>query len=95
MSRSYKKTPVHKDLIKGSKNWANRKVRHNRDFDVSGGAYKRVYNQYDISDFHFRASLEEHMHWYENLRHVHRGEGLTPQERKDAINEWYKWYYRK
>lgn len=95
MSRSYKKTPVRKDLIKGSKNRANRKVRYNRDFDVSGGAYRRVYDQYDISDWYFRTSLEEHLHWHENLRHVHGGEGLTPEKRKDVINEWYKCYYRK
>lgn len=50
MSRSYRKTPIVKDHRKGAKREANKAVRRKWNLD-SGGAYKRVYEQWDISDW--------------------------------------------
>lgn len=53
MSRSYKKTPIIKDntYSKFGKKYANKRVRKS---DLgNNGNYKKLYEQYDISDFSF------------------------------------------
>lgn len=95
MSRSYKKTPVYKDHNKGSKNWANRRVRNKKDFDISGSAYKRLYCQYDISDFHFYETLGDMLHWCENNANKSHGRRLSDEQIEEVKRSWYKYHYRK
>jgi hypothetical protein len=54
MSRSYKKYPIVKDHNKGAKQLANKKVRRflkNFELLIKGTWYKRIFNQYDITDW--------------------------------------------
>lgn len=50
MSRSYKKTPGWKDCDTWAKRQANKKVRKRWDID-DGGAYRKVYDRYNICDW--------------------------------------------
>lgn len=54
MSRSYKKFPCVTDSrtpgTKHSKRFANKKVRHTKNIP-SGGAYKQIYESWDIRDY--------------------------------------------
>ena len=52
MSRSYRKTPVFKDKRAGAKREANKKVRRS-PVVPDGGGYKRIYEQWEISDWRF------------------------------------------
>jgi hypothetical protein len=80
MSRSQKNFPGFKDKDHSHQNDANRKV---RQVDVgNGGAYKKVYEQYRISDYNFRyysrKDLLEHVEkWYSN-------------KNKEKIRKFYK-----
>ena len=56
MSRSYKKFPGFSDgdsCKKFPKRWAARKVRHSKNIP-NGGAYRRLYNSWDICDYNCR-----------------------------------------
>jgi predicted carbohydrate-binding protein with CBM5 and CBM33 domain len=50
MSRSYRKTPIYKDSMKGAKREANKAVRR-AAVVPDGGGYKRIYEQWDICDW--------------------------------------------
>lgn len=51
MSRSYKKHTCFKYNIKREKRAANKRVRKCNFCIPSGNAYKKIYQQYDISDY--------------------------------------------
>ena len=69
MSRSYKHTDFVKDPNnKFMKRFANKKVRHSKDIP-SGGAYKKVFCSWEISDYRWRWTREEAIEeWYEHHR---------------------------
>ena len=51
MSRSFRKHPCVKDpASKYMKRYANKKVRHTKDIP-NGGAYKKVFESWEISDY--------------------------------------------
>ena len=68
MSRSYKKNPIVKDCNKGEKKIANRKVKAmlKQDPNAIGqnGNYKKVYEQWEISDWAFRMTEQDAIDWY-------------------------------
>ena len=69
MSRSYKHTDFVKDSNKKfMKRFANKKVRHSKNVP-NGGAYKKVFCSWEISDFKWRWTREEAIEeWYEHHR---------------------------
>ena len=50
MSRSYAKRYRFCNIIRGMKKAASKKVRKTKDFDVSGGSFKKVFQSWDICD---------------------------------------------
>lgn len=102
MSRSYKKTPIHKDKsgAKFGKKFANRKVRNYKSGIPNGKKYRLLYNSWDISDWYSRTPKIEMLADYEaeqnerlnNVMRWHRGEQETL---KEAVTKWKKYYYRK
>ena len=68
MSRSYKKhTRVKQQTSKNMKKYANKKVRKTKNIP-SGGAYKKVFEQYDICDWNWYWSKEKAIIDYYNTR---------------------------
>ena len=68
MSRSFKKTPINKDHFGGKlgKRRASKAVRRNKDFALSGGEYKKVYDSWDINDYISYYSREDAIKdWYD------------------------------
>lgn len=70
MSRSYKKRPFVKDhharTTKEKKRFANKTIRQDRDFDISGSAYKKRYCSWEICDYHWRWTRKDAIEeWYE------------------------------
>lgn len=60
MSRSFKKNPGYKDKDKFCQKYANRKVRRTEDL-CDGMFYKRVYNQYNITDYKYPEFTRENL----------------------------------
>ena len=60
MSRSYKKTPIIKEHVKGMKKRANRKIRCSKVCVANGSAYRKVFCSYDISDYSLRTTYTEY-----------------------------------
>jgi hypothetical protein len=107
MSRSYKKHPYWGQK-KTNKDTANRKVRRrtNSDFDlvVNGGLYKKLFEQYDISDYGCTWSFARYLSYYR----YNKADGLYYDEsyingyslfgkytRKQLYIRWYAEYKRK
>ena len=99
MSRSYKKNPVVKDKGKNEKRFANKKVRRTKNVP-NGGAYKKVYNQYDICDYCWRTcwrtTFEEHMRdrwsWYYRVHNEYGWQWIKKYgEIPDRKKEWKEW----
>lgn len=68
MSRSYKKhTRLKQQASKNMKKYANKKVRKTKNIP-SGGAYKKVFEQYDICDWNGYWSKEKAIIDYYNTR---------------------------
>lgn len=100
MSKSYKKTPYCGDTKgKEKKRIANHKVRQylrsNEDTVLRGGAYKRLYNTWDICDFYWIADWEEYwfncLESYYNRGHLYREE----PDYEEEFRRWWKYYKRK
>ena len=95
MSKSYKYTPIYKDHVKGAKREANRRVRRLNDLP-SGGAYKKYYDQYNISDYKFQYTLLEYLDMYTNIKYYISGQPeLTPEEKEQYTQQWRKYYLNK
>ena len=105
MSRSYKKHPYWGQK-KTNKDIANRKVRQrtNYDFDVvvNGGLYKKMFEQYDISDYGCVCSFLEYLSRYvynktDGLYYDCRYDGYVYDKytRKQLYIQWYAEYKRK
>lgn len=115
MSRSYKKTPVIKDNGHGAhrrwnKKQANRVVRNDDTFDISGKAYRKLYSSWDIYDYISYNPWVKEVNRQSNTnvfwgvgRYIHylnsiRDKNYSYEEwKKDRPNrnEWEKWYRRK
>ncbi len=66
MSRSFRKHPCVKDPAgKYMKRYANKKVRHTKDIP-SGGAYKKVFESWEISDYCWLWTRQEAIDEWEN-----------------------------
>ena len=64
MSRSFKHSEFVKDKAdKYMKRYANKKVRHTKNIP-SGGAYKKVFCSYDISDYRYLWTRKEAIRIY-------------------------------
>ncbi len=97
MSRSYKKTPYCGDNKgKFKKRTAMNKVRTKlKDLDYElpkGGAYKKIYETWNICDYSWITSWREY--WQMCIRHWHRYGGEYP-DKKEEYRYWLKWYRNK
>ena len=97
MSRSYKKTPYCGDNKgKNKKRFANSKLRtklKNHDFILpNGGAYKKVYESWDICDFYWITSWKEY--WNICIRIWHQYGGDYP-DKKQEYRYWLHHYRNK
>lgn len=96
MSRSYKKHPFCKDWNRRKcvgKKLANRKVRAQlkRGVDIPNGkAYRKVYETWDIYDYHWYESKTEAIKDFETRRYKY-----GPDTLEEAIDSWARMYYRK
>jgi hypothetical protein len=94
MSRSYKKTPVHTDKWLGrrfTKRQASKAVRRYKDTIANGKAYRKIYCSWNICDFWIYETLKEVLHqWEKSDRPYYRN-----KSRKEIINQWAKYHYRK
>ena len=109
MSRSYKHTPVHKDLNVHNvgKKYANKKCRRTKEGDTSSKAgWKRNYEQYDIHDWvSFWTKEDAIAAWEEEEKDLENGIGICPNYSYHKIYDndidkylwavWGKYYHRK
>ncbi len=99
MSRSYKRTPWAGDTKgKAKKRDANSKVRmflKNLEHEVQNGAYKRIYETWDICDYGWMQTWEEY--WDFCLKHYaeHPERYRNPPNKKEEYRRWYKTYKMK
>ena len=94
MSKSYKHEPCYKDHVKGSKRLANRRVRRTKDV-LNKGDYKKIYEQYNISDYKFYTPWSEYLQNANNRMQYREGRELTIEEELELHNEYDKYYKRK
>lgn len=96
MSRSFKKHPFCKDWNRRKrvgKQLANRKVRAQlkRGIDIPNGkAYRKVYETWDIVDYHFYETKKEVIKDFETRKFRY-----DPDTLEEVINRWARFYYRK
>ena len=109
MSRSYKHTPVYKDLNVHNvgKKYANKKWRRTEDGDISSKAgWKRNYEQYDIHDrVSFWTKEDAIAAWEKEEKDLENGIGICPDYSYHKIYDndidkylwavWGKHYHRK
>lgn len=96
MTRSYKKSPVHKErAYLGGKRRSNRLVRRTKDV-ASGGGYRKVYPRYDIWE---RRSYISNADYTSECNGVKQGVKNGGPERSGAWYEddhlWMKYFHRK
>jgi len=99
MSRSYKHSPYCTDshLHNTMKRYANKKVRHTEG-DFKGGAYKKLFCSYDISDYAFRETYREAVDKWELAQEGSEYYAWILKYYstfEDYINNWRKYYYSK
>ena len=70
MSRSYKKYPSGKceRSCKWGQRQANKRIRHTLQTISNGGAYKKLYNSWDICDYKFVAFLPSEKEKYKEYK---------------------------
>ena len=103
MSRSQKRSPFiidhHVRTTKEQKKIANKKVRRNKFFDISGNSYRKIYPSYNICDFKWIWTKEEAIQeWYEEEKpHYHRyaWRHSNYKNLKDWLSYWAKTVNRK
>lgn len=105
MSRSYKKNPIVKDGRSGKvgKRFANKKVRRYKGELPDGKAYRKLYESWDIHDWVFRETLQEHRDRYESdlKAYLNGGSQYDPRDtskrynRRYDDNHWAKYFKRK
>ncbi len=95
MSRSFKKSPIFKESSRKGPGWksgkqiANRVVRNKQDIP-NGGADKKAFESYDISDYEFRMDESDLLReWNDPDSYL--------RVRFDSYRQAYRWwlkYYR-
>ena len=102
MSRSYKKTPWcgdHKGTQKKRQAW--KKVRQwqkdNPDILLQGGAYKKIYETWDICDYGWVTTWEEYWRscwewYYYALEHYSNSTKNKKPDQKEEYRHWYKYH---
>ena len=87
MSRSYKKTPICKELnSQFGKRQANKAVRRNNEI-ADGGAFKKVYCSWNISDYKMiQTEKELKQDWDNGAEYLHRRFATYEQ----ALFDWKK-----
>lgn len=90
MSRSYKKVPHCKceDSCKWGKRQANKKVRRYKGEITNGKGYKKLYESWNICDYHWIETWEQYKEWCERPR-------WWSDPREAVYYEWYKFYKQK
>jgi len=107
MSRSFKKIPYCGD-IKHNKKVANHRVRriakHDLDTSIDGCHYKKMFEQYDISDYGSTCSFNKYLSYYRYNKadglyyddlYTYKHKPIEKYTRKQLYSEWYKMYKRK
>lgn len=90
MSRSFKRYPICKQQAnKGMKRCANKKVRHTLNLP-NGKAYKKCFESWEISDWHYFWTKDEAIRAWEKYEHNHKKYTL-----KEFLNYWKKKTIRK
>lgn len=97
MSRSYKKTPYCGDAKgKKKKRLANHKVRqylkNNDDVVLRGGAYKRLYETWDICDYYWIVTWEK---WAGIKPHNNWGYEEEEPDYEEEFRRWWRYYKMK
>lgn len=93
MSRSFKKSDWVKDPNnKNMKRFANKKVRHSNDIP-SGGAYKKLFCSWNISDYKWRWTKQEAIREYNKGLHSKYLDRFTTLE--EYLKYWEKCVKRK
>ena len=102
MARSYKKNPVYKGNVKGSKRQANKKVKalrkQNPDAIGQNGGYKKVYDQWEISDYLSRVSEKEWENMYKKYLNSCQDWKIKIASEctlEQWMQRWRKYYKRK
>ena len=99
MSRSYKRTPYCGDnKNKKQKRFANKRVRNflkNFENELSYSNYKKVYESWDICDFGWIISWQEH--WNNQLKFYQNHPEWFEKfpDKQEEYCKWYKWYKMK
>lgn len=95
MSRSYMKFPVVKDKSGPSKKFAKRlsskAVRRYSSGIHAGRMYRKIFCSWIINDFWFYKSFREAIRDWETSDVP----AVKAKTKKQIINEWAKYYYRK
>ncbi len=96
MSRSYKKSPIYKDYNrknpgrKTGKQLANRNIRNSKDIPC-GGAYKKMYNSYDIREWRLRKDKADlRREWSDPNSFLRKY-----YENFDQVLVWWEKHYRR
>lgn len=100
MSNSYKSEPVIKDYNRGSKKFANRRVRRklknaSYKYISNGNSYKKLSCSYDICDYSFRMTWQDFLISLEELRNEKFSYHSNINNLEDARNWWERYYFRK
>ena len=102
MSRSRKKHPIVKDSPRRSKKFwlrqAARKVRRAKFEIANGGAYKNLYDRYNICDWWFRYTWEQYLRHalhVETWLALQRGRDPKPLDLAAERRKWRAQYHNK
>ena len=96
MSHSYRKFHAVKDHNKGQKQYANKKIRRNNNklYPLKGGNYKKMYPQWDISDYNWIWTKEDAIiEWYEEEAEHYKYYAWR-HERFGTLENWLNFWSR-
>ena len=96
MSRSRKKSHFVVDhtakTTKKKKRLANKTVRRDKNFDMSGSAYKKRYPSWDICDYRYQWTKEEAIQeWYNEESDFYKGWAWR-HSRFSSLEEWLSYW---
>lgn len=93
MSRSRKKSPWIKDHNKGQKRIANKILRQDKNFDISGSAYKKKYDSWNICDYRWLWTREEAIEeWYAEEAPHYEGRYAYRHSYYSSLEEWLSYW---
>lgn len=96
MSRSVKKNPYvtdhHVKSSKISKRFANKTIRQDKDFDISGSAYKKRTESWEICDWRYIWTKQDAIDsWYEEESDSYKGRTWR-HERFKTLDKWLQYW---